>query len=83
MMNPKEAYQIIKKAKQELNCISACDYDSSHYIFAMSKNKDDEQPEWYWVDKNSGDWGAFNPGGDFMAFIEAMNSRSIPLNKLK
>ena len=83
MMNAKSAFSVLAKAKSGFNVIGACDYDSSHYIFALSKNKEDEQPDWYWVDKTNGKYGSFNPGADFMNFIEAMNSRSIPLASLK
>lgn len=79
-MTSSQALNILRKANTKLVPLGGCDFDKTHFVFAMGPSKEqNEQPAWFWVDKNTGDYGAFNPGGNFSEFVNAMNTRPVKL----
>lgn len=77
MISHTEVVNIVKKAYPSEFPVAGCDIDDTHSVVGMnpSENEKSENTNWRWVDRESGDYGTFNPGADFMAFLQAMNSR--------
>lgn len=78
MIDRHKAASILSKKIGDLRILRGCDYDQDHYIFAVGKSSNNVnfQPQWFYVDKNSGKCGYFNPGADLLGFIRTMNTKS-------
>ncbi len=77
MLGHTEVVNIVKKAWPNETPVAGCDIDETHSVVGLNPKGSErsDNTNWRWIDRESGDYGTFNPGADFMAFLQAMNSR--------